>query len=85
MRGDFQETSFTYADITSTFFHRDAKFMVRTDGPSLRPRLSLLVPNDDAKRECAYGPARGLPDTKIGRLTQALYDQACPRRPWLDT
>ena len=31
--GDFHDASFTYASITSTFFRRDGKFMVRTDGP----------------------------------------------------
>ena len=31
--GDFKDASFTYAGITSTFFRRDGKFMVRTDGP----------------------------------------------------
>jgi phosphoglycolate phosphatase-like HAD superfamily hydrolase len=39
-------------------------------------RLSMLVLHDDAKREYAYGPALGLPDTKVGRFTQALYDEA---------
>jgi hypothetical protein len=29
-----------------------------------------------AQREYAYGPALGLPDTKVGTLTQALYDEA---------
>ncbi len=38
-------------------------------------RLSLLVLHDDAKREYAYGPATGLPDTKVGTFTQALYDE----------
>lgn len=31
--GDFNNTSFTYAGITSTFFRRDGKFIVRSDGP----------------------------------------------------
>ena len=39
-------------------------------------RLSMLVLHDDATREYAYGPAQGLPDTKVGTFTQALYDQA---------
>jgi len=39
-------------------------------------RLAMLVLHDDAKREYAYGPAQGLPDTKVGTFTQALYDQA---------
>ena len=29
-----------------------------------------------ATREYAYGPAQGLPDTKVGTFTQALYDEA---------
>ena len=39
-------------------------------------RLSMLVLHDDGKREYAYGPAQGLPDTKVGTFPQALYDQA---------
>jgi phosphoglycolate phosphatase-like HAD superfamily hydrolase len=39
-------------------------------------RLSMLVLHDDAIREYAYGPAQGLPDTKIGSLTPALYAEA---------
>jgi phosphoglycolate phosphatase-like HAD superfamily hydrolase len=40
------------------------------------PQLAMLVLHDDAKREYAYGPATGLPDTKVGAFTQALYDEA---------
>jgi phosphoglycolate phosphatase-like HAD superfamily hydrolase len=39
-------------------------------------RLSMLVLHDDAKREYAYGPATGLPPSKVGTFTQALYDEA---------
>jgi len=39
-------------------------------------RLSMIVLHDDAEREYAYGPAEGLPDTKVGTFTQALYDEA---------
>jgi len=39
-------------------------------------RLAMLVLHDDAKREYAYGPAQGLPDTKVGTFTQELYDEA---------
>jgi phosphoglycolate phosphatase-like HAD superfamily hydrolase len=39
-------------------------------------RLAMLVLHDDAKHEYAYGPAAGLPDTKVGTFTQALYDEA---------
>ncbi len=39
-------------------------------------RLAMLVLHDDADREYAYGPALGLPDTKVGTFTQALHDEA---------
>ncbi len=39
-------------------------------------RLSMIVLHDDAAREYAYGPARGLPDSRIGTFPQALYDEA---------
>jgi len=39
-------------------------------------RLAMIVMHDDAKREYAYGPAKGLPATKIGTFTQAFYDEA---------
>jgi hypothetical protein len=39
-------------------------------------RLALLVLHDDAQREYAYGPALGLPNTKVGTFTKALYDEA---------
>ncbi len=45
-------------------------------------RLSMLVLHDDAKREYAYGPAQGLPSTRVGAFSQALYDQAA-RQGWV--
>jgi len=45
-------------------------------------RLSMLVLHDDAEREYAYGPAKGLPDTKVGTFTQALYDEAT-KQGWI--
>jgi phosphoglycolate phosphatase-like HAD superfamily hydrolase len=45
-------------------------------------RLAMLVSHDDAQREYAYGPALGLPDTKVGTFTQALYDEAT-KRGWV--
>jgi phosphoglycolate phosphatase-like HAD superfamily hydrolase len=39
-------------------------------------RLSMLLLHDDAAREYAYGPAAGLPDSKVGTFTPALYDEA---------
>ena len=43
--------------------------------------LGMLVLHDDATREYAYGPALGLPGTKVGIFTQSLYDEA-KRRGW---
>ena len=40
------------------------------------PGMGLLVLHDDAAREYAYGPATGLPDTKVGTFSQELYDKA---------
>jgi phosphoglycolate phosphatase-like HAD superfamily hydrolase len=45
------------------------------------PALAMLVLHDDAIREYAYGPAEGLPATKVGTFTQALYDEA-KQRGW---
>lgn len=39
-------------------------------------RLAMLVLHDDAAREFAYGPAQGLPDSRIGTFPQPLYDEA---------
>jgi hypothetical protein len=44
-------------------------------------RLMMLVLHDDSKREYAYGPAQGLPNTRVGTFTQALYDEA-KKRGW---
>jgi hypothetical protein len=32
----------------------------------------MLLLHDDAQREYAYGPAQGLPESKVGAFTQAL-------------
>jgi phosphoglycolate phosphatase-like HAD superfamily hydrolase len=45
-------------------------------------RLSMIVLHDDATREYAYGPATGLPDSKVGTFTQGLYDEAM-RSGWV--
>ena len=45
-------------------------------------RFAMLVLHDDAKREFAYGPANGLPDSKVGTFTPALYDEA-KQRGWI--
>jgi len=55
--------------------------MLEYTGAGDGARLMMLVLHDDAEREYAYGPAKGLPDTKIGTFSQALYDEAT-RRSW---
>jgi phosphoserine phosphatase len=39
-------------------------------------RLAMLVFHDDAEREYAYGPARGLKDTKVGVFPETLMAEA---------
>jgi phosphoglycolate phosphatase-like HAD superfamily hydrolase len=50
--------------------------MLEYTGAGDGTRLKMLVLHDDAKREYAYGPAQGLPDTKVGAFTQGLFDEA---------
>src|SRR5215475_467384 len=50
--------------------------MLEYTGAGDGARLMMLVLHDDAKREYAYGPAQGLPDTKVGNVTQELFDEA---------
>jgi uncharacterized protein (TIGR03000 family) len=56
--------------------------MLEYTGAGDGARLMMLVLHDDATREYAYGPARGLPDTKVGTFTPALYDEA-NKRGWV--
>ena len=41
-----------------------------------RRAAEMIVHHDDAEREYAYGPANGLPDSKVGTFPQALEDEA---------
>ena len=50
--------------------------MLEWTGAGAGPRLKMLVHHDDAQREYAYGPAGGLPDTRIGTFSEALMDEA---------
>jgi hypothetical protein len=43
-------------------------------------KLMMLVLHDDPAREYAYGPADGLPGTKVGSFSQKLYDEATSRK-----
>jgi phosphoglycolate phosphatase-like HAD superfamily hydrolase len=50
--------------------------MLEYTGAGDGARLMMLLLHDDAQREYAYGPAQGLPDTKVGTFTQSLYDES---------
>lgn len=50
--------------------------MLEYTGAGDGARLMMLVLHDDKEREYAYGPAQGLPETKVGVFTQALHDEA---------
>ena len=50
--------------------------MLEWTGAGAGVRLKMLVLHDDAVREYAYGPAAGLPDTKLGTFSAALYGEA---------
>jgi phosphoglycolate phosphatase-like HAD superfamily hydrolase len=45
-------------------------------------RLMMLVLHDDPMREYAYGPANGLPDSKVGTFSDALMDEA-KKKGWV--
>ena len=53
----------------------DRQMLEYTQGGS-GARFMLLVLHDDAVREYLYGPARGLPDVKLGAFTPALDEHA---------
>jgi phosphoglycolate phosphatase-like HAD superfamily hydrolase len=50
--------------------------MLEWTGAGAGVRLKMLVLHDDAAREYAYGPAAGLPDSRVGAFTPALFDEA---------
>jgi phosphoserine phosphatase len=50
--------------------------MLEWTGAGDGARLKMLVYHDDAQREYAYGPAGGLPDTKVGTFDDSLMTEA---------
>ncbi len=50
--------------------------MLEWTGAGTGARLKVLLLHNDATREYAYGPAQGLPNSKVGTFTPALYDEA---------
>jgi phosphoglycolate phosphatase-like HAD superfamily hydrolase len=53
--------------------------MLEWTGAGDGARLKMLVYHDDGEREFAYGPAGGLPDTKVGTFTESLMTEAKAR------
>ncbi|HUJ16521.1 MAG TPA: hypothetical protein VL197_00865, partial [Nitrospirota bacterium] len=58
----------------------DKEMLEYTQGGS-GARFELLVLHDDAAREYAYGPARSLPNVKLGAFTPAL-DELAKKNGW---
>ncbi len=56
--------------------------MLEWTGAGGGARLMMLVLHDDARREYAYGPARGLPDTPFGTFPPSLMEEA-RRKGWV--
>jgi hypothetical protein len=50
--------------------------MLEWTGAGRGARLKMLVHHDDEKREYAYGPAGGLPGTKVGTFSDSLMAEA---------
>src|SRR6266496_1952036 len=50
--------------------------MLEWTGAGAGARLKMLVYHDDKDREYAYGPAGGLPDTKVGTFSDSLMTEA---------
>jgi phosphoglycolate phosphatase-like HAD superfamily hydrolase len=56
--------------------------MLEYTGAGSRAHLMMMVLHDDPTREYAYGPAQGLPSSRVGNFPQALYEEA-QQRDWL--
>lgn len=53
--------------------------MLEWTGAGEGTRLRMLVHHDDERREYAYGPSGGLPDTRVGTFSEALMAEARTR------
>jgi phosphoserine phosphatase len=56
--------------------------MLEWTGAGGGARLMMLVFHDDDKREYAYGPANGLPDTEFGTFPPSLMEEA-KQKSWV--
>ena len=79
VRSELEPLGFKVAWIDMKAAGRAGHIVARHAGKG--KRLGVLLLHDDKEREYAYGPATGLPETKVGTFTQALYDEA-KKRGW---
>ena len=68
------------ADLVPDLEHRSDHLLGWDAIDGLRIRAHELLAT--AGREYAYGPAAGLPDSKIGTFTEDLYDEA-KKKGWI--
>jgi predicted CXXCH cytochrome family protein len=87
--GDFNDTRFTYAGVTTTFSRRDGKFLVRTDGPDgaladyeiaytfgVSPLQQYLVPFPDGRLQALSIAWDTRPRAQGGQRWFHLYPNA---------
>jgi len=90
--GRFDGSTFTHAGVTTTFFRRDGKFMVRTDGPDgtladfevkytfgVFPLQQYLVPLSDGRLQALGVAWDARPASAGGRRWFHLYPDPTPR------
>ncbi|MGD8330981.1 MAG: multiheme c-type cytochrome, partial [Acidobacteriota bacterium] len=92
VRGDFDDATFTYGDVTTRFTRRDGKFFIHTEGPGgepgefeahytfgIEPLQQYLVPLDGGRLQ-AFSLAW---DTERDRWFFLYPDQDIPPDDWL--
>ena len=67
---------------SADFKSGDTQMLEWAQAGGVGARLMMLVLHDDAKREYAYGPAAGLPDTGVGAFSEALLTKAT-KNAWI--
>jgi phosphoglycolate phosphatase-like HAD superfamily hydrolase len=77
-------TKYGYAKDGKPFLTKEPKLLLNDNDAGKPEGIHLMIGrrplaafgNSNGDREYAYGPAAGLPDTKVGALTAALYGEA---------
>ena len=68
VHGDFNDAHYVYGDVATTFYRKDSKFMVRTDGPD------GALQDYEAKFTFGRVPARAISSGATGRATSSSHD-----------